>query len=800
MNLFIKQLSDNVHFAARLLVKKTGFTLATTVTLALGIGVNTVMFSIFNSTVLQVPYKHPSQLAVLWASDPKEGIDRSLVSKPDFDAFRHDAPAFEGMALHSSFTPVVMINGQPDRVIGAEVSTDYFIVLGVSPAVGRGFLPEDSGPVALISQKFWQQRFHSDEHIIGNSLIVDSKVFSIIGVLPDNSDPFQYTAAFWVPLTLQKRDNDHGARRFAAIARLKPKVPMEEAQQQLEVVARRLENSFSDTNKNWTAKVTGLRQYLMKDIQSALLVLSLAVVLVLLIACANVANLLLAFMTSRQKEFAVRTALGSPRRWLAAQLLIESLLLAGLGGALGFLLAFFATRTVAALAPKGVLPAQVTLDSTVLGFTAALTILTGLLCFVVPAVRISKFDINETLKETGSTGSRGLRHHRIYRTFVVAQIGLSLALIIGAGLMIKSFWQLQAINPGFNLDNVLTARIVLSPAEYHDKTQQGQFFTQLLERLSRLPGVTSAAAVTALPLGGAKMSFSFNIQGQVESQNLLAQYSAISPRYFQTLGIPLVAGRSFDERDHAQGPDVIIINKFMADKLFPGESAIGKRIQINYGKPVFREVIGVVEDVKHVSLDEPTRLEMYVPYLQNPWGFMTIAVRSELPPTSLIQSLRHEVFTLNPGQPVENIASMRSIVESSIARPRFSVVLIALFACFAAVLAAVGVYGVTAYAVSQRVREIGIRMTLGATRGQILRFFLREDLMSISLGTTLGLCVFFIGTKVLISFLPKLTISWADGGIIIASLILLAFVAMSASYLAANRATKLEPVTIIRNE
>ena len=796
----------DIRYGLRILWKNPLFTTAAVLTLALGIGANSAMFSVLNAVLLQaLPFQEPERLVTIWEINPQQSAEPSLVSASNFADWQSESKVFERMALYDSDSLVLTGAGEPTRIPAAQVSADFFPLLGTQAIAGRTFLPHESQPgnerVVMLSHQLWQRTFNSDPQIVGKALVLNNNSYSVVGVLPPD---FRFTekADLWTPIPQNgAAETERAARHFLALARLRSDATIKQAQAALDTLAQRLQQQYPESNANWGVKIVELRDYLVVGVRSSLLTLFGAVCFLLLIACANVANLILARTTARQQEFAIRTALGSTRLSLVRQLTIESILLALLGGAVGIALAFWSLKAIAALIPETVRRGELRLDGWVLVFTLAISLLTGVIFGLIPSLKASRSNLNELLKGSGRAATGGLQHVRVRSLLVISEVGLAVVLLVGAGLMIKSFWRLQKVDPGFNPDQVLTARIFLSNSTYPGAQQRATFFQRLLQQLETVPGVESVGAVTSLPLSGSSMNFRFTVEGQPPPQpgtNNQAQYRAVSPNYFRALGMPLRQGRDLTERDAADAPGVVVINETLARRLFPNGDAIGKRLTINYMKPTPREIVGIVGDVKHLRLDEPAKPEMYVPYLQNPWAFMTIVVRTTVPPETVAPALRSQVWNLNKDQPIDKLMTMEQILYESVAQPRLYMLLLTGFAVLAIFLAAVGVYGVMSYVASQRTHEIGIRMALGAQQSDILRLVVRQGMVNVLIGIALGLVASFALTSVLTTLLYEVRAT--DPATYVLVLLLLAGVALLACYLPARRATKVDPITALRHE
>jgi predicted permease len=812
----IDALRSDLTYAARMLRKNPGFAAAAVLTLALGIGANTAIFSVCNAVLFKpLPYADPDRIVMLSErqSDGKVGD----VAPANFVDWRDASRSFNGMAAvrASSFASSFILGGQGEasRLVGGDVSSSFFSVLGVQFMLGRNFLPEEDRPghnrVAILSYAAWSERFGADRDIVGKPITLDDKSYTVVGVLPADFQ-FGSTAAdfqarsqadIWVPLALDSQRLQRGAHMLRVIARLKPGLKLAQAQADLDVLAANLAQQYPEHNKDIGIAAVPLTDQVTGSVRVALETLLGAVGLVLLIACANVANLLLNRAAARQKEMAVRIALGASRRRLAQQLLTESLLLASLGGIAGFVLALAA---IAALTPQ--LPADlsraagIAVDTRMLIFTAVISLVTGILFGLGPLFGPWRESPGESLKQNNRTSS-GIQT-RLRSGLVMAQIAIAITLLIGAGLMVKSLWALMHVAPGFRSESVLTARLSLPRSRYPDNHRIAAFERELGERLQGRPGVTSAGFTTYLPLSGLENSWSFVIEGRpplpVGTYNI-AMHRPVSGGYFETIGIPLLRGRSFTAADTAESPWVTVINESMAREYWPSENPIGRRLQNGPGEK-WRTVIGVVGDVLHDGLDGAAKAEMYVPVEEssNIESDPTIVVRTALDSGASVAELRGVVSAIDPAIPVDRIETMQQLVLGSVAQPRFRTIVLTAFSLLALVMASIGIYGVMNYLVIQRTREFGIRLSLGATPTDVLRFVLRRAAVLIGAGTCLGL----VGSVLLVRFISKLLFGTAplDPLTFAAVPILLAAVALAASYIPARRATRIDPIVALRYE
>jgi putative ABC transport system permease protein len=810
-------LIQDLRYALRQLRKSPGFTATAIIVLALGIGANTAMFSMVYGVMLRsLPFNEPGQLYTLWERNLKMGYEQNPPAAGNFRDWRDRNRVFEQIAaFDASRTFNLAGNNNPERVDGTAASPSLFELLGVKPLFGRTFsLQEDQlggDNVVLLSYELWQRRFNSDRSIVGKPITVDGKNVTVIGVMPQG---FKFPgdtgtvlniftappAQLWVPLALAPRAwSARSAHYLEVIGRLKPGVTPDQAQAEMNSIEQELVKEYPREYIGSDIKLVPLHAQVVGSFRSALLVLFGAVVFVLLIGCANLANLLLSRATSRQREVAIRSALGASRLRLIRQLVTESLALSIAGGTLGVLTAAWGIGMLKLILPSNFpRTSNIHLDGPALIFTALASVATGLVFGLVPAFQASRTHLNESLKE-GERGAEGFGRNRLRGVLVASEIALALILLVGTGLVLRSFVGLQAVDPGFKPDHVLTAEISLPEAQYPD-TQKAAFFSQLLDRVRTLPGVLSAGAIGHLPLGGEIESYAMQVVARAPLPNEYANPSChvVLPGYFEAMKVPLVEGRFLDERDDAQSQHVLIINDVVARNVFPNESPIGKRLQMGFNS-FSGEIVGVVRHTSHLSLDSAPSEEVYTPYRQAPfWGSMTLTVRTAAAPLALARSVREVVQAIDKDQPVSKIRPMDDVMESSVAAPRFRTLLLGLFGLTALLLGAIGIYGVMSYSVSQRTREIGIRMALGAARPQVIKLVLRQGLVLTLAGVGLGMLGALALTQLLSSMLYE--VRPTDGLTFTGVILLLTAVSLLANWLPARRAAKVDPMVALRYE
>jgi putative ABC transport system permease protein len=809
MGQFIETTWRDIRFGVRALVHSPIFAVVTVLSLALGIGANTAIFSVVNGLLLRpLPYPESEQIVDVWHTPPQQsfpGLDRFSVSPANYLDWKAQSNAFEQMAIYTYTGLSLSTSNDPLPLIGAAVSSDFFSVLRTNAMQGRTFTPDEEQPgrdqVVVISHGLWQRAFGANPNIVGQTLTLNSRSFTVVGIMPAG---FQLPreADLWVPLAWDDKERQtRSIHDYIVIARLKQNVSLPQAQAEMSTISTRLEQQYPEENSGWGAVVIPLREDLVGDIRTALLVLFSAVGFVLLIACANVANLMLARGANRQKEIAVRIALGAGRARLVRQLLTESVLLAVTGGVLGLLLAVWGSRMLVRL---GNLPnsGDIGIDTWALGFTLLVSFAAGIIIGIVPALQFTKSSLSETLKQgSGRTGGSPMKQHT-RKALVVSEVALSLVLLIGAGLMIRSFWKLQNVDPGFDTSNALTMSVALTPIRYSEPHQQLAFLDRAMEQIRAVPGVVSVGTTTTIPLAGGGSTQPFSIEGRPTgtiAEQPMAQTRYISPDYFKAIGIPLRQGRFFSDQDRDNSVPVIIISEAMARRFWPGENPIGKRLTPSFhSKEGAREIVGVVGDVKARGLDSDASTMMYLPYKQAPRPFMSFVVRTSSNPESLVQPVSRAIYSIDKEQALTDVQTMDQVLMQSLSDRRFNMTLLLTFAGVALVLAAVGVYGVMNYTVTLRRRELGIRMALGAKASDVLRLVLRQGLTLTLIGVGAGLISAYALTRLMASLLYGVT---ATDYLTFASVsAVLIVVGLAASFVPARRATKVDPTIALRTE
>ena len=806
----MENLLSDTRYAIRNLLRRPGFTLIAVVTLALGIGANTTIFSVINSLILKpLPIPELDRIVAVWDKLPSRGVTHNEVTFANYLDLKNQNQTFEQLALYRWWSPNLTGVETPERLQGFLVTANLFDALGVKPIMGRNFTDEENQPgkdaVAIITHGLWQRRFGSDPEILNKTVTINTVARKVIGVMPENFT-FPKNAEIYAPIAMTPElMKSRGNHSYYIIGRLKHGTPIESAQAEIDNIMARLEQQYPESNTGWGATAFPLVADTVRYYATAMWVMMGAVGFVLLIACANVANLMLARATGRQKEIAVRTALGASRWRIVRQLLTESVIVALIGGALGVLVGFWGIAALRAANPAEAAKYvagwyQLGINSQVLLFTLALSVLSGIVFGLAPAWQTSKPNLNNSLKE-GSRQTSG-SSHRLRSSLVVFEVALSLVLLVGAGLLTRNFLSLLRTNAGFNSDNVMTMTLVLPTQKYKEQPQRAAFYNDLVQRAKAYPGVESAAVVNYLPLGQSNSSDSYLVEGEPEPRpgnENDGRYRVASPDYFRTMGVSIIRGRGFTEQDKAGATPVVIVNETLARRHWPGQDAIGKRIRF-YGpqdKAPWMEVVGVIADVKH-DLTIPVEPEYYLPHAQDPWNGMILVAKTSVDPASLAGALRQQVWSIDKDQPVFDVRTMEEVKSASLVLYSFSSVMIGIFAAVAMVLAAIGIYGVMAFAVTQRTQEIGIRMALGARTGDVLKLVVRHGMKLALFGIVIGLA----GSWVLTRFIANLLVGVQPTDLLTFSVVSLCLLvaAFIACYLPARRATKVDPLVALRYE
>jgi putative ABC transport system permease protein len=807
---------QDLRYAVRVLFKSPGFTAIALLTLALGIGVNSAIFSVVNAIVLRpLPYPDSQQLMVIWGNLHKTGLEEIEISALELRDFQQQCQAFDQIGAYSTLGLNLTGVDQPERLRGASISANLFPTLGVQPHLGRNFVAEEDQPGndnrVIISHSLWRRRFGGDPNTVNKTVQLDGRATTVIGVMPADFHFPNREIEAWVPLALTPdlfEENNRGSHFLILIARIKPGVTQAQAQADIDTVTARMSREHaSNYRTGFSTTVRSMHEDLVGNLRQVMLILLGAVGLVLLIACANVAHLRLASATSRYREFAIRSALGASRRRVVRQFLTESILLALLGGAAGLVLAVWVVRALVFLMPKDTPRVEeITLDYRVVLFTLVTSLLTAIMFGLAPAFQAAKTNLNDVLKEAGRSGTDTSRRLRLRNLLVVTEFALSLVLLIGAGLMIKSLLRLQDVKPGFNSSNLLTMRIALPEAKYENFNQSRAFFDQLLDRFEARPEIESAGGINLLPFGGGGGDRTFMLEDQPTAPGQPRpdeQIRFATAGYFKTMGIPLVSGREFTRQDLPDTQQVAIVNSAFARKFWPNGNPIGKRISFSTQNPKWYEIVGVVGNVKHRGLDLQDHPELYIPALQPLFQdgnvpALYLAVRTANDPMQVAGVVRAEVAAIDRDQPIASLMTMDQRISDSIAPRRFNMFLFGLFAALALVLAAIGIYGIMAFSVAQRTHEIGVRMALGAGTGDVLKLILGNGFRLALIGIVVGLAIAFAATRLLSTLLYD--VSTTDPAIFLLDALLLAGAALLACYIPARRATKVDPIVALRYE
>jgi putative ABC transport system permease protein len=815
---------QNLRFALRILAKQPLFTAIVILTFALGIGANTAVFSVLNAVLLRpLPFKEPQNIVALGEFDTRDkadpGTDIESISYLDYVDWRDQTKVFQSVAVYTNQSVATLSNGsEATHVQGESVSADLFPLLGIQPILGRVFLPKEDEPgnhVVILSHDLWQRQFGGDRGVIGKTVILDSQQYQVIGVMPPRfTYPIRFTnpPELWIPMSILRDKQKDGSppmtesrdtNFFGCVARLKPGISIQQAQANINTITAMWHQQYP-VKANTSAKVIPELSAMVGNTRSALLMLCAMAGCVLLVACVNVANLLLARSLARNREISIRAALGAGRWQIIKQLLVESTVLGVLGGFAGLLFAIWGVEALKAFLPGIPRIDEISPDPRVLTFAGLLSLGVGIFAGLLPAWRASHPNLASSMNESTRGSSEGTSGGRTRAALVVIEIVLALVLLASAGLLVESFLRLQKVPAGFDPSNVLTARIALPNEGYPTSDASKNFYKKLLERVSVLPGVRSAAAAWWIPLSGSDISFNFNVQEHPlpEGQQPVAQVNVVTPEYFQTVGTPIKLGRAFNERDDKSAPPVVIVSESFAKQYFPGENPIGKRITPNgsdsIDKPPVREIVGVIADMHLISLRVAPRPQIYLPHQQFGIGAMSIFVRTQMDPESLTNTLRRTVSEIDKDVPVYRTRTLTDYMSQSVAQPRLNAMLVGLFALIALLLAAAGIFGVMSYSVTQRTQEIGIRLALGAQRYDVLRLIVLQGMRFVGIGLVLGLIGVFASTRLLQSLLFGIGATDLRTMLIVSAI--LTAVAFLACLLPARRATLVDPVKALRAE
>ena len=810
-------LFQDIRYGLRLLAKSPAITINAVITLALAIGVNTAVFSVVNSVLLRpLPFATPERLVMIWETNPHEGHRPDRVAWRDIGYWQEQNTAFEHIGTFSPFTATFLGESEAQRIVGCHVTSSLFPLLHVTPRLGRLFLPEEdiagSRPVAILSDGFWRRAFGADPAVVGKTVRLDTVSPTIVGVMgPEFHFPAKAITPGWGflsgeadmfrPLIMSPHNVLASAHTQLVIARLKPGVAAGKADAEMQVIARRLEQQYPESNRGWGASVAPMIGQVVSEARPALLVFAGAVTFVLLIACANVASLLLVRNSARQKELAIRRAMGAAERRLLRQLLTESVILGLVGGALGLLLAYAAVHALVVIGPEA-LPRldEIRVDGRALSFTLLISLSTGLLCGLIPALQSRGAAPYDVLKSEGRSAGSSRGRIRAHQTLVAAEIAMSMLLLAGAGLLLRSYLRLERVDPGFRPERVLNLQLTAPFVKYPKPEQIAAFFRRVTDRIAALPGVKSVGGISAPPLTALAAAFPLAIEEKPETlanpRTTVGLYG-VTPEYFSAMGIPLERGRFVSDSDTRGANMVAVISHSIAERFWPGQDPIGKRIKVESGvSNPWMTIVGVAGDVRFKSLDSPPTLAIYHAHAQQTWRPMAFAVRTEGPPTTLIPAIRRELAAIDSEQPVYNMVPLETMLGDSIAKQRFHALLILCFAALALALAIVGAYGVMSYSVGQRTQEIGVRMALGASQANVLRMILRQGMVIALIGCAAGLAGAIACGRIIAGFLFQT--APADPVVLTGICVLLVAATMLASYLPARRATRIDPMAALR--
>jgi putative ABC transport system permease protein len=793
----------------RALRTRPGYTFIAILALALGIGANTTIFSLVNAVLLRpLPYPNADQLVWIWETNPGNNIKTEPVSIPNFVDWQTQNQSFEQLTAWGRTLVTLTGSGEPEQLTGAVIAANFFSTFGVSPSIGRSFVPDDNKPgaprVAIVSHDFWMRRLAGDANTTGRNIQLNGNSFVVVGVAPAGFKHPESGIApeLWLPLTINTTGDGRRNDFLRVVGRLKPGVTLAAARSDIETIHARLASQYPAANAGWTVILLSLQERITGDVSRLLWMLLAAVGFLLLIACANVANLSLARAATRERELAIRSALGARSSRIIRQLLTESTMLAVAGGLAGLALAVWSIDALIALSPRD-LPRlnDVTLDWRVLLFTLGVCLITGILFGTAPAFHAARLNLNDSLKDSSRGSTEGIRSRRSRKLIVIVEVALAVVLLFGAGLTLRSFLKLQNVNPGFRAGNVLTAQILAPRSKYPEGPQIADLYDRILERVRSLPGVESASLVNMLPLGGSSSYLSIAFEGRPApppEQVVDAEPFVVAPDYFSTLGIQLVRGEPISARDGANTNPVAMINETLARRYYANEDPIGKRIAIAAQQPRWMTIIGIVRDTHHTTLAEAPYPQLYGAYSQRPVRVASLVIRTTPDPLSIVSSLKSQVRSIDPDIPVSRIATLESVLSDSIAQPRVYLILVAIFALVGLLLAAIGIYGVISYSVTQRTGEFGVRLALGASSYDVLRMVLTDGMKLAGIGIAAGLAGAFALSRLIVSVLYGVTST--DVVTLLGVPLILFVVAIAACYIPALRATRVDPLVALRHE
>jgi putative ABC transport system permease protein len=804
----------DIKFGVRMLLKSPVMTFVALFALTLGIGANTAIFSVVNTVLLRsFPYKDPEQLALVWEKRQGGRTDQNVINLGNFSDWKDQNSVFADMAAFLDTSRNLTGDGEPEEITGQLATTNLFSVLGTNAVLGRTFTQDDGregGPrVIVISHGLWQRRFGGDTQIVGRQILVNEQPATVIGVMPATfgwhilgKSRARKPADVWMPLEITNDLRQRRGRFASAVARLKPGVSMDQAQHEMQTIGARLAQQYPEFNTDWGVNVVPLGTQMTGEIRRPLLILLGAVAFVLLIACANVANLLLARASSRRKEIAVRAGLGASRWRIARQLLTESVILSLLGGALGVLVAWWGTKSLVALSPPALIDLKsVSVNLPVLVFTLGLSVLTGIVFGLVPAIEAMRFDLHGSLKEGGKSVGGSTGSHRVRSVFVVTQVALALVLLVGAGLLVKSLSRLQAVETGFNPTNLLTVRVNVLPRKYDTDQKRINFFKQAVEQMKAIPGVEAVGAIDTPPFAGLYSGTGVDIDGQKlpPDRELHTGVNVTDAGYFQTMQIPLKLGRFYTDQEVAEMRHVVLVNETFVQKNLGGQNPLGHKLTIYMKEDnVPCEIIGVVADHRHLGLDAAIEPMVYWPHAELVYPGMTLMLRARGDANAVAGAARNVIHAIDPQQPIGEVNTMATLLSTSVARARFSASLLTVFSFIALMMAAVGIYGVMSYSVLQRTHEIGVRMALGAQRVDVLKLVVRKGIVLGVIGVVVGLVASFALTRLISTLLFEVTAT--DAATFVGVSVGLFLVTLVACYVPARRATRVDPLKALRYE